>query len=392
MLNVSDLNKEQLQAVECARSGRLSIVSGGAGTGKTTVISAIAAACKGSLLCAPTGKAAARLREATKRDTATIHRILGYNGVGFTVRNLTKPIVIDEASMVDAALLAAVVRCRPPKLVLVGDNYQLFPVGAGAPFHDLFDLRPDIRTHLLTCYRSAAAVCAAGNAIREGEWPGDYQESGGERFRFIPAAGADAAHKASLDLVSAADWDPATDVILSPKNGGMNDDGDGVRATVAGLNADILEVLNPGPRAGKFAVGDRIICGKNFSDADVWNGTTGTVDAVDGDGRLWVETDQPTANGKQVLFSREMVKASQHAWALTIHKSQGSQYRRVVVLCLNRDQIMMSRQLLYTAVTRAQKECIVIGERYAVNKALSALVQRSTIMRLVANSAKPSSL
>jgi exodeoxyribonuclease V alpha subunit len=379
-----NLNSDQLRAVEMARGRRLSIVSGGAGTGKTTVIKEIAQACAGAVLVAPTGKAAARLREASGHETATIHRLLGYNGAGFQVKKLTCPVIIDEASMVDAMLLAAVCRCSPPKLVLVGDNMQLFPVGAGAPFHDLFELRPDCRTHLCTCYRSAAAVCQAGNEIRAGKWPGDNQASGGERFRFIPVAGAEAAHKAALELATASDWDPARDVIISPKNGALGDDGEPTPATVAGLNADLMAILNPGERKAKFIEGDRIICGQNFSDLDVWNGTTGTVAAVDMDGRLWVKTDQPTANGEQALFGKPQIKASSHAWALTIHKAQGSQYRRVVVIVLNRDQMMLTRQLLYTAVTRAQVECVVIGERFAVQKALSNLPRRNTIMRLVA--------
>ena len=377
------LNEDQLLAVKRAKEERLSVISGGAGTGKTTLIKEVAKACPGALLGAPTGKAAARLREATGMDSATIHRLLGWNGSSFQVKNLSRPVIIDEASMVEASLLAALVRCNPPKLVLIGDNYQLFPVGAGAPFHDLFDLRPDLRTHLKICYRSSAAVCQAGNSIRNGDWPGDNQASGGETFKFIPCAGAEAAHKIALDLASASDWEPSKDVLISPTNGAMDAEGEATKATVLGLNDDLKDILNQCERTSKFMDGDRIICGKNFSESDVWNGTTGTVTGVDNDGRLWVETDMPTMNGSQVLFKKEMVKASAHAWALTIHKSQGSQYRKVVITILNRDQLMMTRQLLYTAVTRAQKECVIIGERYAVNKALASLNQRNTIMRLM---------
>jgi len=383
-------DETQHQAINLAILSRFAIITGGAGTGKTTLVKAIADETKRPLLCAPTGKAAARLREATGYEARTIHSMLKYNGKGFMINSLDgEHVIVDESSMVDSSLMAEIVIRKPTALTLVGDNAQLFPVGSGAPFHDLIDIKPETVANLTTCYRSSEAVCAAGNKVRAGEFPGYDKESENERWRFLKAKNPDEASQILLSMVESGEIDFSQDIIICPKNGERDKiHGTYPACTVNGLNPVIQDMVNPHELGGRFDVGDRVICGKNFADEDVWNGTTGVVASVDQRDHIWVKTDTPTRDTddpdtyrEQVKFNGEMTKATRHAYALTIHKAQGSQYRKVIVLCLKRDNMMLSRPLLYTAITRAQKECVVIGERWAFDKALENMPKRKTVMR-----------
>jgi len=388
----------QLDAIETAVSSRFTIINGGAGCGKTTIIKAIASELKRKgervKLCAFAGKAAARLKEATGEGAATIHRMLGYMGdQGFTVKTLKgETIILDEASMVNSDLMAEIIKRNPKRLVLVGDEAQLSPVGAGQPFHDLIKLRPDRVRTLLNCYRNAEAIFRAASAIRNGNIPVSFEQTTEELWRVVATGGPDGTHDAILKAIRDGAVDFSKDVILCCRNG----ESDAQKCAVESLNRDIKEIVNPAESDERFNIGDRIINTKNISDLDVWNGTTGTVKAIDHAGGVWLTLDYPILDFvrskpdkpeyiSDVLIPKDKVKHLQLAYALTTHKAQGSQYRRVVFVCLSRDQMtLLDRSMIYTAVTRARTECNVIGEPRALANGINTVRNKNTVLQELA--------
>jgi len=375
---------------------KIVLITGGAGTGKTTIIENIYKMTKCPFhLCAPTGKAAARLREATGQSAKTIHSLLGYNGTSFTAGDLSDyAIIVDESSMLSSDLLAALAIRTPAFIVLVGDNGQLHPVGAGAPFHDIIQLRPDICRELTHCYRSSEAVCHAGNQVRIGVYPGAKIESANERFEHMICGDPAAAQSMIVDMAARGDLDFEQDIVLCPKNGEIADDESYQPCTRKALNRALVAAVNEHTDGKKWKVGDRVMCTKNFAPEDVWNGTTGTIIGIDSEKEIWVKTDTPTRSEKagdgaeNTRFGKPMIAAMEHAYALSVHKSQGSQYRKVIFCCFSRDGFMMlNRALVYTAITRAQKECIVIGDQPAFVNALQRLEVKTTVLQQLAREA-----
>lgn len=380
-----DLDETQMGAVQFALDRKFAIINGGAGCGKTVIIKAICDSLKGDIrLCAFAGKAAARLREATMHSATTIHRMLGWmgDGNGFAVKTLSGvTVILDEASMVSSDLLAEIVKRNPDRLVLVGDEAQLPPVGSGQPFHDLVHLLPDCVRTLTTCYRSREAVLLSALAIREGNVPPNYTKSYSEFYEFISLADARKAHDFILRQVKNSEIDFADDVILCCRNGDSEEE----PLSVKSLNADIKALVNPGD--GKIDAGDRIICTVNSSDLDVWNGTTGRCACFDSSRAMWVELDFPNADGEiSVLIPKDKVKDWQLAYALTVHKSQGSQYGKVFFAVARRDSsTLLSRSMVYTAVTRAKKECHVIGDAWAFGTSIREVRTKHTAMQEIYN-------
>lgn len=389
-----DLDETQMSAVQFALDHRFSIINGGAGCGKTTIIHAMCDSLKGHgevRLCAFAGKAAARLREATMHDASTIHRMLGWMGDAnrFALKTLAgSTVILDEASMVSSDLLAEIVKRNPDRLVLVGDEAQLPPVGSGQPFHDLVKLAPDCVRTLTVCYRSREAVLSSALAIRAGQVPPPIAVTEKEAYRFISKSNARDAHSLVLHCVKSDEVDFDTDVILCCRNGETPDEPCSVRA----LNADIKQIVNPSggsgdrPRPFQIDPGDRIICTVNSSDLDVWNGTTGRCRDFDTSRSMWVDLDFPNSDGEtSVLIPKDKVKDWQLAYALTVHKSQGSQYRKVFFLVTRRDiATLLSRPMVYTAVTRAKKECCVIGDAWAFSRAIAEVRPKHTAMQEIA--------
>lgn len=393
-----NLDSSQLSAVSRACGARLSIITGGAGTGKTTIIreaaNRMAAAGETVALAAFAGKAAARIREACERPASTIHRLLGYDGATFKRGDLSDvSLIVDEASMIDSLLLAEIVRRAPLRLVLVGDPAQLPPVGRGQPFHDLIRLRPDIVATLTTCYRATEAVFQAATAIREGGRPPLSAQSPGERWTMTNTGSAQQTHDQILAWVEAGAFDFEQDAILVARNGDSPEE----PCTVRGLNRAIVDAIAPRSEKVKYMAGDRVINTKNLPCLDVWNGTTGTVHAVDIDGGVWVRTDVQVIDWNRtkderapaytdlVLFGRDVRNHLQLAYALTVHKAQGSQYRNVLVACFSRDGWgLLDRSLLYTAVTRTRAACAVVGELAAVYAAIDKVGGKRTIIQQLA--------
>lgn len=378
-----DLDETQLEAVDYAINHRFAIINGGAGVGKTSIVRAICDSFKGKVsLCAFAGKAAARLREATDHEASTIHRLLGFIGDenGFTRKTLeNETVVIDEASMVSSEILYEIVKRNPSRLVLVGDEAQLPPVGSGQPFHDLIKSVPDAVRTLKTCYRNREAVFAAALAIRKGHIP-SAKRSENECYDAVSLRDDRTTHDFILDSVRNGRIDFDQDIILCCRNGETIAD----PCTVKSLNADIKAIVNPSKEyTSRIESGDRVICTKNSADLDVWNGTTGRCHAFDSGRNMWVELDFPNANGETtVLIPREKVKDWSLAYALTVHKAQGSQYRKVYMAVLRRDEsILLDRKMIYTAVTRARKECVIVGDMGAYSRAIMSVTHKKTVIQ-----------
>lgn len=402
-----DLDDAQMDAVQNALDRRLSVINGGAGCGKTTLIQSVCESLEADgarvNLCAFAGKAAARLKEATCHDASTIHRMLCYSGEerGFTLRTLRGvSVVLDEASMVSSDLMWEIVKRGPDRLVLVGDEAQLPPVGSGQPFHDLIKACPSCVRTLSRCYRSREAVFSSALAIRNGHTPPREAKSENERFAFVSRADGREAHGMVLEAVRAGKVDFGRDVVLCCRNG----EADGsTPCSVIALNRDIKDIVNPNARTEigpdgrpreaeltereryRVAPGDRVINTKNDAANDVWNGTTGTCARYDSEGAMWVDLDYPRSDGSKTCLVQKRDAANwQLAYALTVHKAQGSQYRRVLFLVTRRDEnALLTRPMVYTAVTRAKRECVVVGDFRAFSVAVARTERKRTVIQTV---------
>ena len=391
-----NLDPTQLDAVEHAAKARFSVITGGAGTGKTTIIKALLDRLEANgdkpILCAYAGKAAARMKEATGADASTIHRMLGYDGLGFRLDTLRgKTVIVDEASMVDSKMMAEIINRNPEKLILVGDYEQLPPVGEGQPFHDIIGNVPEAVYRLTKCYRNSEAVFRAATAIRNGDPVSMQEESETERWRIIGTGNEARTHALILQQVEAGFFDFDQDIILCPKNGDKD-----TPSTVKGLNASIAAIVAPRELHERLVPGDRVMNTKNLPNKDIWNGTTGKVQAVDTDGGVHMELDEPIIDWKRSGLEETVYKSSirltkqeaaklELAYAMTVHKSQGSQYRKVCFVCLSRDaRALLTRSLIYTAVTRTRQECIVVGEHWAFLEGCKREQNKSTLIQRLA--------
>lgn len=394
-------DESQLEAVRFAISHKFAIINGGAGVGKTTVIQMIVRGIKSAYprlevrLCAPTGKAAARLKEASGIEATTIHVMLGAMGNdNFTAGPLTSmAVIVDESSMVDSALLSEILKREPAKVILVGDQAQLTPVGHGQPFHDIIALHPESIRTLTKCYRNTEAVFQAATQIRNGNIPVRHAKSDSEEWTIVEAPTPEEVQLMVCTWAKNGFLDFSTDIVLCPKNGTREEDEKFQDATVNSFNEELLWIDREKRgtlEGGKFVPGDRVINTVNMAGEHVWNGTTGTVHAVDEDDGVHVKLDVPfkdeiTGEEKDtVLFDREMAKALRYAYALTVHKSQGSQYRKVVMAVLARDKFQLDRSLVYTGVTRTRAECVIIGDYSAFAGSISATRKKDSVLQCIA--------
>lgn len=383
-----DKDNDQDAAVAAALAGKDRIITGGAGSGKTTLIRRIAEALEGNCeIMAPTGKAAARLKEATGFNACTIHRALAYDGNEFHRSHDLGVTIIDEASMIDSWLMQSVLRFNPKQLILVGDFAQLPPVGKGQPFHDLIKLRPDIVSTLKTCHRAKGAVHMAALAIREGRNPDAQMVSGGETWTILQTGEPRATLNSLMKWIEAGRFDPNTDMILAPRygNGEGGDDCDG---GIDAVNKAVKKLLNPSDE--KFSTGDRVLICKNFSADDLWNGDLGTIIDVDSAGMPWVRIDRDWDEKNQVfdppsrILNKDHLKELDLAYCLSVHKAQGSQARRVFFLCFLSNQFQLSRSLIYTAITRARQDVVVCGQPQAFYRGIKNQGHRVTVMQVLA--------
>ena len=311
--------------------------------------------------------------------------MLGYqgDGVGFMAGNLHgRTVILDEASMVPSSLLYEITKRDPERLILVGDQAQLQPVGIGSPFHDIIDTLPKVVHTLTTCYRNKEAVFAAAAKIRDGEMP-EEGKSRNEEFSVRRFKDADEVQAFIEETVKADTIDFDEDLVLSPRNG----EGESpASATVKSLNAAIQEIENPHEDGVKFLADDRVMCVKNFPKLDIWNGTTGWITRVDYGGKPYFLPDGSESEYDEIrLGEKEQQQAITPAWCLTIHKSQGSQYRDVYVVCLRRDAgRLFDRSMLYTAVTRAKRKCVLLTDD-GIDRIIGTVRRRRTYLQLLFN-------
>jgi len=377
------LAASQRAAVAQVLTGKVTVITGGPGVGKTTIVTSILQALRAKrmrvLLCAPTGRAAKRLSEATGLEAKTIHRLLEFDprGLGF-VHGATNPlaadlVVIDEASMVDVVLMAQLLRAIPDQAaaLLVGDVDQLPSVGPGAVLADIIASGCIPTVTLTEIFRQAATSQIIVNAhrINRGQMP-RTSATGDSDFYVIPAATPDEIQARLVRVVTERipqrfGLHPIRDVqVLTPMHRGSL----GARA----LNEVLQAALNPTatPRVTRFgwtyAPGDKVLQTLNNYDKDVYNGDIGQVVQVDlAEGEVVVDFD-----GRTVTYDVVELDEVALAYATTVHKSQGSEYPAVVIPLATQHYPMLARNLLYTGVTRGKQLVVLIGQPRASMLAL----------------------
>ncbi|SHN58728.1 exodeoxyribonuclease V alpha subunit [Geodermatophilus obscurus] len=384
------LDDAQKQAVAQVLGAGVSLLTGGPGTGKSRTVAAVVQLLRTRgtevALAAPTGRAAKRLEELTDHPAVTVHRLLGAQGTtGGFARNEEWPldadvVVVDEASMLDVELTAALLEaCQDgTHLLLVGDPAQLPSIGPGHVLGDLIDSGVVPVTELTTLYRQAegGAIARLANAVRAGELP--PVDSPDREVVVVPAGGSAEAAKRVVQLVTdsiprALGIDPATVQVVTPVHRGP--------AGTIELNKALKSQLNPGDgTVWGFDVGDRVVATANHLDLEPTgfaNGETGVVTGT-GDGSL----DVDFASGP-VTVSGSAMSDLRHGWAITVHRAQGSEWPGVVVVLPPEAGGMLSRPLVYTALTRAQRHLsIVHASGAALARAVSQVDVRPRRTRL----------
>jgi len=404
---------KQRQTLELALKNQLLLITGGPGTGKTTSIRAIIALMDElglkTLLCAPTGRAAKRMSELTGKDAATVHRLLGAkfdeegDSVVFTKDESDRldcdAVILDECSMVDILLMDALLRALPPdaRLIMVGDTDQLPSVGPGNVFSALIrsEVVPVVRLTEIFRQKENSRIVRNAHLINKGEHP-DFAENSGDFFRLKRIKAASSVETISelcaVRLPTRMNIPSDEIQVLSPTRKGE-------MGTVQ-LNKKLQEVLNP-PAPNKkeklfgeavFREGDRVMQIKNNYDilwrnannteagTGIYNGDIGVLTSIDPE----AETLTIDFEGHIATYGFDALIELEHAWAITVHKAQGSEYRAVVLALSPGSQMLMSRGLLYTAVTRAKELLILVGDDQTAHQMIDNFRQsrRYTALRV----------
>ena len=368
-------------------SHKVSVITGGPGTGKTTLIRSITAVMEGLgrtvLLAAPTGRAARRLAEVTGRRAATLHKALGYNlADGRFDRTEDDPltadvVIVDEASMVDTLLMASLMRAIPmtAAIILVGDVFQLPSVGPGNVLADLIESKTIVTFELTEIFRQARESLIIVNAhrVRRGEPPilpppDDPDEPAD--FHFIeqgdPGRVVETVQAlCRKEIPEHFRLDPIRDIqVLAPMHRGL--------VGTLNLNRMLQETLNPGNghievMGNRFMVGDKVMHLRNNYRKEVFNGDIGIIDAIDPE-KSSVSVD---FDGRTVPYDILELDQLTLAYAISVHKSQGSEYPAVIIPLLTQHYIMLQRNLLYTGLTRGKRLVVIVGTSTALRVALN---------------------
>ena len=395
----------QSDGIREALLAKVSILTGGPGTGKTTILRALVSILRAKkakvLLAAPTGRAARRMAESCSYFAQTVHRLLKFDPSqgGFTV-NEQNPlicdfIIMDEASMLDLRLAAALVRSIPPQshLLLVGDADQLPSVGSGNVLKDLIVSKLFKVTRLAVTFRQAedSGIVGLAHGILEGKTspplPLDHPSGLNPQHdvHFIRANSPEecVSHITLLlkeILPKKFSIDPNNNVqVLAPLHRGI--------AGIGNLNDQIRDSINPHGATHSmgfnlFREGDRVIQTRNNYDKDVFNGDMGIIDSVDSiNGKIEILFE-----GRRIIYERMEVTDLQPAYAISVHKSQGSEYPVVIFPLLKQHFMMLQRNLVYTGLTRAKKKVIFVGDPAAYAMAIrnnKTLVRQTDLIRKI---------
>ena len=383
----SHLTDEQLEVLEHALHNGVLVVTGGPGTGKTTTIKTLLTIFQllkqKVLLAAPTGRAAKRVTEATGEEASTIHRLLEYtytDGEGFRFqRNEKNPVdarivIIDEASMVDLMLMYSLLKALPPgcRLIMVGDVDQLPAVGAGNVLKDLINSGniPCFRLSYIFRQARESMIIVNAHRVNQGEMP--YLNVKNKDFFFIHEE--DPEHAAGLvvqlcreRLPNYGPFDPLLDIqVLTP-----------MRKTAAGvdrLNLLLQQALNPQARdkveaANKgtiFRLGDKVMQIRNNYQKEIFNGDIGLVTAIDREEAELVVTFRDLLQPRPVVYDFTELDELVLSYAVSVHKSQGSEYPVIIMPVLTQHYMLLQRNLLYTGITRARKLAVLVGSKKAL--------------------------
>ena len=379
-----ELGDSQEKAIRVAVSEKFTVITGGPGVGKTTIVNAIlkilSAVNVKINLCAPTGRAARRMSEATGRRALTVHRLLQFEPKnGRFHHDSDSPLkcdllIVDEASMVDASLMSALLSAVPSHaaVILVGDVDQLPSVGPGRVLGDIIDSACVPVFRLIEVFRQAAASRIILNAhrINSGTIPDLGRPAEGSDFYFVPAEEPEDAVEKVLKLVCERipdrfGMDPVRDTqVLCPMIRGS--------VGVQSLNRQLQNALNPDrqkivERYGRsYGIGDKVMQTHNNYEDSVFNGDIGFVVDIDADN----ESVNIDFDGRLVKMEFNNLDGVMPAYAVTIHKSQGSEFPAVVIPIMNQHYVMLKRKLLYTGVTRGKNLVVLVGQSEAIRIAV----------------------
>ena len=381
----------QRRAVELGLTASVMVVTGGPGTGKTTLIQGLLAALAPDdpqvVLAAPTGRAARRLSESTGHDASTLHRLLEVDPVtGGFQRGATEPIaadlvIVDECSMLDVPLARALCEALPSacRLILVGDVDQLPSVGPGAVLQDLIACEAMPVCELTEVHRQAqqSSIIRSAHAVRRGAMPrSDAKDSSGDFF-IVPRKDPQETLKTVVQIVrerlpARYGYDPLRDVqVLVPTHRGT--------LGTETLNEALMTALvdDRGAQRFGFREGEKVIQLRNNYELDIFNGDVGHVSA------LAEEAITVQFGERSVQLNAEAAAELRRAYAITVHKSQGSEYPAVVLVLHGQHHVMLQRNLLYTALTRARRFCVIVGTPSAIERAIQQThaMRRHTLLR-----------
>ncbi len=374
------LATKQVEAIQCAVEDKVMIITGGPGTGKTTIINAILRIFSRlgvkTMLAAPTGRAAKRMSEATGNEAKTIHRMLEYSiQKGGFQKNELNPldcdlIIIDEASMIDTILMHHLLKAIPPgaTFILVGDVNQLPSVGAGSVLKDIIESDMIKVVELNEIFRQAKESLIIVNAhrINNGLLPlFKSSEQKLDDFYFIEQEDPEEVLKIILEINRERiprrfGYDPVNDIqVLTPMHKGVVGAGN--------LNVELQKTLNPGEsgviRGGwEFRVNDKVMQVKNNYDKEVFNGDIGRIFRIDAENQeMIISFDE-----REVPYDYSELDEIVLAYAVSVHKAQGSEYPVVIIPILTQHYILLQRNLVYTAVTRGRNLVVIVGTMKAL--------------------------
>lgn len=378
------LAEKQIEALRRAAENKVMVITGGPGTGKTTIINAvlkIISAIKAKImLAAPTGRAAKRMSEATGNEAKTIHRMLEYSmQKGGFQRNEDNPLdcdllIIDEASMIDTLLMHHLLKAIPATatFIMVGDVNQLPSVGAGNVLKDIIDsgIAPVVQLNEIFRQAKESSIIVNAHKINEGLKPDmKSQKDKLDDFYFIEQEDPQKVLEIVIRLVKQRipkrfGYDSANDIqVLTPMHRGT--------VGAANLNTAIQKALNPGEdgvlRGGRlYRVNDKIMQIVNNYDKEVYNGDIGRIASIDEEAKeVKVIIDE-----REIIYDYSDLDELVHAYAVSVHKSQGSEYPAVIIPILTQHYVLLQRNLLYTGVTRGRKLVVIVGTKKALAIAL----------------------